>query len=313
MEGYLRSKPCVALVPKWDEAMIAAIVEGGGEPCEPEQAQAIVWTDPHDPEGLRKVLEASPATWVQLPLAGIEAFVAIGIIDSERIWTSAKGIYGYACAEHAVALMLAAARRIHRHVLIRKWETAPVGSPHRLLRGSTVVIVGTGGIGRALIPLLHPFGVRILGASRAASPLPGVERMVAPEHLVDIVPEADFVVLAAPLTPRTRHLFDRAMLAHMKTTAWLVNVARGGLIDTDALVEALRAGTIGGAALDVTDPEPLPEDHPLWEMEEAIVTCHVANTLDMSLPQLRALVRRNVRRFVSGEPLEGLIDPDQGY
>ncbi len=209
--------------------------------------------------------------------------------------------------------MLAAARRVHQHVLIRKWETAPVGSRHRPLRGSTVVIVGTGGIGRALIPLLHPFGVRILGASRSASPVPGVDRMVGGEHLVDIIPEADFVVLAAALTPRTRHLFDRAMFARMKTTAWLVNVARGGLIDTDALVEALRAGTIGGAALDVTDPEPLPEDHPLWEMEDAIVTCHVANTLDMSLPQLRALVCRNIGRFVSREPLEGLVDPEQGY
>jgi phosphoglycerate dehydrogenase-like enzyme len=289
------------------------VVEGGGEPCEPEHAQAIVWTDPHDPEGLRKVLEASPATWVQLPLAGIEAFVATGMIDAGRTWTSAKGIYGYACAEHAVALMLAAARRVHQHVRVRRWSTAPVGSPHRLLRGSTVVIVGTGGIGRALIPLLHPFGVRILGTSRSANAVEGLERIVAAEHLVDVLPEADFVVLTAALTPRTRHVFDRAMLARMKPTAWLVNVARGGLIDTDALVEALRAGTIGGAALDVTEPEPLPDDHPLWEMEEAIVTCHVANTLDMSLPELRALVRRNVGRFVSKEPLEGLVDPEQGY
>jgi phosphoglycerate dehydrogenase-like enzyme len=92
-----------------------------------------------------------------------------------------------------------------------------------------------------------------------------------------------------------------------------VNVARGALIDTDALIEALRSRTIAGAALDVTDPEPLPDDHPLWEMEDAIVTCHVANTLDMSLPALRALVRRNVRRFVSDEPLEGLVDPELGY
>jgi D-3-phosphoglycerate dehydrogenase len=313
MDGYQWSKPWVAVVPARDEAMITAVVEGGGEPCEPEQAQAIVWTDPHDPEGLRKVLEASPATWVQLPLAGIEAFVATGMIDSARTWTSAKGIYGYACAEHAVALMLAAARRIHQHVLIRRWETAPIGSPHRRLRGSTVVIVGMGGIGRALVPLLDPFGVRILGVSRSGSPVPGIERVVASENLVDIVSDADFVVLAAALTPRTRHLFERGMFARMKTTAWLVNVARGGLIDTDALVEALAARTIGGAALDVTDPEPLPDEHPLWNMQEAIVTSHVANTLDMSLPELRALVRRNVGRFVSGEPLEGLVDPEQGY
>jgi D-3-phosphoglycerate dehydrogenase len=313
MEGYRRSRPWVAVVPNRDDGMVAAVVEGGGEPSEPESAQVIVWTDPHHPEGLRKVLDVSPAAWIQLPLAGIETFVATGMIDSSRIWTSAKGIYGYACAEHALALMLAAARRIHQHVRIRKWETTPVGSSHRLLRGSTVVIVGTGGIGRAMIPLLQPFGVRILGVSRSGSAVPGVERMVAGEDLVDIVPEADFVVLAAALTSRTRHLFDRVMLARMKTTAWLVNVARGGLIDTEALVEALRARAIGGAALDVTEPEPLPEAHPLWMMEEAIVTCHVANTLDMSLPQFRALVRRNVGRFVSGEPLEGLVDPEQGY
>jgi D-3-phosphoglycerate dehydrogenase len=306
-------KPRVAVVPERDQAMEAAVIEGGAEPCEPERAEAIVWTDPHDPEGLKRVLETSSATWVQLPLAGIEAFVATGMIDRDRIWTSAKGIYGYACAEHAVALMLAAARRVHHHVRVRRWEAAPVGSPHRLLRGSTVVIVGTGGIGRALIPLLQPFGVRILGTSRSGSPVEGLERVVRGEHLGDVVPQADFVVLTAALTPRTRHLFDRAMLARMKPTAWLVNVARGALIDTDALVDALSTATIGGAALDVTDPEPLPDDHPLWDMEEAIVTCHVANTADMSLPELRALVRRNVARFASGEPLGGLVDPEEGY
>jgi len=117
----------------------------------------------------------------------------------------------------------------------------------------------------------------------------------------------------AALTPRTKHLFGREMLARMRPSAWLINVARGGLIDADALVNALREERIGGAALDVTEPEPLPADHPLWSLEDAIITPHVANTLDMSLPELHALVRRNIRHFARGESLEGLVDPALGY
>ncbi len=306
-------QPNAAVVPGTDLGLRRAVVEGGGRLTEPPLANVIVWTDPHDPAGLQETLVNSPARWVQLPLAGIESFVASGVIRPGRLWTSAKGIYGYACAEHALALMLAGARRIHSHVLHRTWEAAPLGSPHRLFKGSTVLVVGTGGIGRALVSLLRCLEVRILAVSRSGSEVEGAERVATTDALPEMVSEADFIVLAAALTLETRQLFDREMLARMRPGAWLINVARGGLIDTAALVDVLRQGLIGGAGLDVTDPEPLPADHPLYALENAVITPHVANTLDMSLPQYRALVCRNIRRFARGEALEGMVDPALGY
>ncbi|HEV2083615.1 MAG TPA: NAD(P)-dependent oxidoreductase, partial [Gemmatimonadales bacterium] len=172
---------------------------------------------------------------------------------------------------------------------------------------------GTGGIGRALVSLLTNLDVRVLAANRSGTPVSGAEVTVSADGLQQLVPQADFIILAAALTRDTRHLFSRQMLAQMRPTAWLINVARGGLIDTVALVEALEEGLIGGAGLDVTDPEPLPEEHPLWSLKNAIITPHVANTLDMSLPEYRALVFRNVRHFARGESLEGLVDPVLGY
>ena len=306
-------QPKAAVLPAAEDGFRQAVVEGGGQLTDPARADVIVWTDPHGPEALRAALAESPARWVQLPLAGIERFVSLGVIDPARVWTSAKGIYGYACAEHALALMVTAARRIHTHVLHRTWEAAPIGSRHRLFKGSTVLVVGTGGIGRALVSLLTSLDVRVLAVSRSGAPVEGAELTVSTDGLPELVPEADFVVLAAALTPQTRHLFGRRMLVRMRPTAWLINVARGGLIDTAALVDVLRDGLIGGAGLDVTDPEPLPADHPLWSCEDAIITPHVANTLDMSLPELRNLVRRNIRHFARGEPLEALVDPELGY
>jgi phosphoglycerate dehydrogenase-like enzyme len=176
-----------------------------------------------------------------------------------------------------------------------------------------VLVVGTGGIGRALAAMLAPLGTRLLAVNRSGAPLDGAERTETTEELPALLPEADFVVLAASLTAATRQLFDRDMLARMRPDAWVVNVARGGLVDTDALVAALREGSIGGAALDVTEPEPLPDGHPLWELDNAIITPHTANTMDMGIVEYRSLVARNVAHFARGEPLEGLVDPALGY
>jgi phosphoglycerate dehydrogenase-like enzyme len=136
---------------------------------------------------------------------------------------------------------------------------------------------------------------------------------VTVDRLPEVVGDADYLVIAAASTPETRHLVDAALLARMKPDAWIVNVARGPLIDTDALVTALEDGKIGGAALDVTDPEPLPEGHPLWTMDNVLITPHVANTWDMAVPELLALIERNVAAFAAGRPLEGLVDASAGY
>ncbi|MGH2784678.1 MAG: D-isomer specific 2-hydroxyacid dehydrogenase family protein [Actinomycetota bacterium] len=303
--------PRIAVLPPLED-IERAILEAGGAPAPAEEADAIVWVNPRDPEGLRAALAVSPARWVQLPFAGIEGFFEAGVIDPARTWTCTKGVYGPATAEHALALILTASRELHRHARSRTWINNWELSSRRLA-GTTVLIVGTGGIGSALAEQLAPLGPRILAANRSGKPMERAQRTVAVARLDELLPEADWVVLAAPLTAETRNLIAAGALARMKSDAWVINVARGGLVDTDALVAALREGRLGGAALDVTDPEPLPDGHPLWEMENVIITSHAANTFAMAIPELREMVKHNVERFAKGEPLEGLIDVKLGY
>jgi phosphoglycerate dehydrogenase-like enzyme len=307
------NQPKIALLPFTEEGLENAVRSGGGHLVEAREADAIVWTNPGDPQGLAEVLESSPARWVQLPFAGIESFFDAGVISSDRVWTCTKGAYGPACAEHALALMLAAARRLRQHFSTKTWRTPGPGSPERRLEGMTVVIVGTGGIGGALVPLVTPLGVRSIGVNRSGTPLEGADMTVTVDSLSEVLPDADFVVVAAALTLQTKGLFDAERFGEMKEGAWIVNVARGGLIDTDALVEALRSGHLGGAALDVSDPEPLPDGHELWDMENVLLTPHIANTWDMALPELRSMVQRNVAHFANDEELEGLVFPEHGY
>jgi D-3-phosphoglycerate dehydrogenase len=304
----------IAVAPAGGGAFEEAIVAAGASVTSDQRAaHGIVWTDPRDPEGLGKLLEDARCSWVQLPFAGIEAFFAAGVMRPDLTWTCAKGIYGASTAEHALALLLAAARRLHEHARAKVWREGDFGAPERRLAGTTVLIVGTGGIGRALAQMLEPLGPCILAVNRSGSHMEGTEQTEKVVNLAAVLPEADFVVLAAAATDETRGLFDAAMFAHMKKRAWLVNVARGSLVVTEDLVDALEAGRLGGAALDVTDPEPLPEGHPLWDAPNAIITPHVANTWDMAVPELLALVRRNVAHFVNEEELEGLVDLSLGY
>ena len=301
--------PRVAVLPVDGDSLASDVAASGGEVVAADRAQAVVWTDPHDPGALASVLRSSPATWVQLPFAGVERFFAAGVIDPRHTWTCAKGIYGESTAEHALALMLAAARRLPIHLRRRTWKAAD----EQRIKGATVLILGTGGIGSALARMLLPLGPRIIAVNRSGRPLEHADETATTDRLPDLVGDADFVVLALALTDETRGLIDESIMARMRSTAWLVNVARGGLVDTDALVGALTSHGIGGAALDVTDPEPLPDDHPLWRLDNVLITPHVANTWTMALPELRALVRRNVRHFALGEELEGGIDVGLGY
>ena len=174
-------------------------------------------------------------------------------------------------------------------------------------------IVGAGGIGRALIGLLEPFGAEVIAVTRRGHDVPGAARTLAADRVGEAWGEAHHVVIAAPATDGTRHLVGARELAAMREDAWLINVARGSLVDTDALVEALRAGSIAGAALDVTDPEPLPDGHPLWELPNVLITPHVATPPEAERRHFAERVRENVRRLAAGEELEGLIDPDGGY
>jgi phosphoglycerate dehydrogenase-like enzyme len=301
----------VALGPSRPDYAEKAIRDGGGEPVDVgAEVDALVWLDPADLDGLRAALAtASSARWVQLPFAGVERVAAAGLFDPARTWTSAKGAYAEPVAEHALALALAGLRQLRRRITARSW-----GEPAGIsLYDQPVTILGGGGITASLLGLLAPLRVTATVVRHRPDPVPGAARTVDSSGLHEALASAQVVFLALALTPSTEHIIGAAELAAMRSDAWLVNVARGRHVDTDALVSALTDGAIGGAALDVTDPEPLPDGHPLWELERCIITPHTADTMEMIKPLLGRRIRDNVARFAAGEPLIGVVDPALGY
>lgn len=228
-------------------------------------------------------------------------------------FTSAAGAFAATVAEHALALLLAGVRALPEHLEARSWEQEHLMGRVGTLRGATVTIVGAGGIGRALIPMLAALGAEVVAVNRSGRPVPGAIRTLPVSALDEVWSNTDHVVVAAPATPATRHLVGSAELAKLPTHSWVVNVARGSLVDTDALVEALRTGSIAGAGLDVTDPEPLPDGHPLWGLTNAIITPHDSNPTVLRENAYAEHVAANVARFVAGEPLIARVNPTQGY
>lgn len=300
--------PRVCVAPHASPEWVRDAVRRGGAVVVPaDEATAVVWTAARDADGLARLLADSPAIdWVQVPFAGIENFVPL--LDA-RTWTCGKGVYAEPVAEMALALALAGMR----HVAGYARETGWSGPRGRNLLGANVTILGGGGITESLVRLLGPFNCRITVMRRRPEPVEGVATVIGPDRLADGLSGADLVVLALPLTPDTEGIIGRAEFAIMENHAWLVNVARGGHVVTDDLVRALEHGEIGGAALDVTDPEPLPADHPLWRLPNCIITPHVGNTPEMAVPLLAERIESNVRRYGAGEPLVGLVDVRAGY
>jgi D-3-phosphoglycerate dehydrogenase len=286
-----------------------AVRDGGGEPHGLDGADGVVSLTGDPAE-----LPSLPASvrWVQLPSAGVEQWIRSGAVHDGRVWTSATGSFGLAVAEHALALMLAADKSLHAFARERSWTED--GRHHvQSLAGETVAIIGAGGIGRALIGLLGPFGCEVIAVTRRGHDVPGAALTLPADRVSEAWGAARHVVIAAPATDGTRHLVGATELAAMRGDAWLINIARGSLVDTDALVVALRSGSIAGAALDVTDPEPLPDGHPLWDMSNVLITPHVATPPATEKLAFAERVRENVRRLAAGEELEGLIDADGGY
>ena len=306
-----RAKPRIAVEPGPADWAAEAIRTGGGEAVALDHDPVgLVWTGGIVPEDLRGVLAAHPEiVWVQLPLAGVEALAEAGVIDRQRQWTSAKGAYAEPVAEHALALLLAGLRQLPMRARARSWGEPAAAT----LFDQPVTIVGAGGLATELLRLLEPFRSPVTIVRHRPGPLPGAARTVGTERLAEALAGARAVVLMLALTPRTRKLIGRAELAAMERDAWLVNVARGAVVDTEALVDALRSGQIGGAALDVTDPEPLPDGHPLWDLPNCLITPHTADTEEMRRALLGRRFAENVRRLSAGQELAGLVDADLGY
>jgi phosphoglycerate dehydrogenase-like enzyme len=290
----------------------SAVTAGGGHlvPLGAD-TRGLVWSRHGAESDLAGITRDHPSLeWVQLPSAGVEKFVTAGALSNTSIIsTSAKGIYAPPVAEHALALTLALLRQLHRRARATTWGEQAGTTLH----GKSILILGAGGIGQEFIRLTHAFGVNIVVCRRTATTPVGSETVIDFNEFLSFLPAADILLIAAPLTDETRGSIDHRALSVMKKSAILVNVARGGIVVTDDLVKALMDETIAGAALDVTDPEPLPDGHPLWNSPRALITPHTADTVEMIIPLLAERIRSNVARFVSDQPLEGVVDLATGY
>ena len=254
-----------------------------------------------------KVLEqAAKLKWVQALGTGVDNLTDQSALRKDVIVTNIRGIHGPPVSEAAIATMLALARDLPRAVRAqdeRQWRRFPA----QLLHNKTVGIFGIGVIAEALAPKCKAFGMRVIGVSSAPRAVAGFDRMHKREELLQVAGEFDFFVLLTPLTEKTRNSIDSKVFAAMKPTSFLVNLARGGVVDEPALVEALKSGRIGGAALDVFSQEPLPPDHPFWSMQNVIITTHQGGFCDVYVDYALPTVEANMQRFLAGD-VGGMIN-----
>ena len=258
---------------------------------------------------------AKKLRWVQVHSAGVERYVFPEFADSAVVLTNCKILQGPNIADHAMSLLLALTRQLYLAIPDRvkeEWERREY-SPIEL-RGKTAVIVGVGGIGMQIAQRAHAFDMKVIGVDPKDIPLSYfVSRTVPPDRLEAVLPEADVVFMAAPLTPQSQGMMGPRQFGLMKKGSYFIAVSRGRTYDSDALLEALKAGRLAGAGLDVTNPEPLPKGHPLWKLENVIITPHIAGQSDVVDARRMALIVDNVSRFVRGEPLLNVVDKKKGY
>lgn len=302
--------PRIYVGPEASPLIEAAVRQGGGVPvAAAAEAQGIVWLS-KGVDDLVALLHPG-IRWVQLPDAGVDRWLDAGLAAGPWIITSARGTFGPQVAEQALALLLAGARRLHVSARERAW---PVERRWGVsLRQRTIAVVGAGDIGGCLLELLRPLGARTVAVTRRGLPVESATATFPLEALATALEGADALVLAAPGTPQNRHLIARKELDLLSAGALLVNVGRGSLLDHVALLAALDEGQIGFAGLDVTDPEPLPPEHPLWSHDSALITPHLANPPEEKVLSLAPRVRENTRRFVERFELEAVVDSRLGY
>jgi phosphoglycerate dehydrogenase-like enzyme len=258
--------------------------------------------------------------WVHVTAAGVGPVLFPALVESDVVVTNGRGLHSEAMAEHAIGVMLGFARNLHLArdaQRERRWIQSDLlvhGPPFRDFRGGTLAMIGLGHIGRAIATRARALGLRVIGVRRhpATPPDPAHEQWGS-ERLGEALALADWVVLATPLTASTRQLIGAAELGRMRPEAVLVNLGRGSLVDEAALVSALRERRIAGAALDVTEEEPLPAASPLWEMPNVILTPHISGLAPRHWERAMDQFTGNLRHYLAGEPLFNVVDKRAGY
>jgi len=266
----------------------------------------------------RILVRAPRLAWVHSATAGVERLLVPAAAGRGLVITNARGVFSDPIAEYVLMMILAIIRRLPQLLELqreRTWQPLPATE----MRDTTVGIVGLGSIGRAVASLSLGFGARVVAIRRSGAAGPadattaGIERIMRPDQLPELLAESDMVVLAMPLTGDTTDLFDARMLARMRPGSWLINVARGGLVNERALIGALRDGPMAGAVLDAFREEPLPPDSPLYGLPNLIVTPHTSWTSGRVLDRTIELFRVNLIRYIAGEPLLNIVDTTKGY
>lgn len=267
-----------------------------------------------------EIAAARRLRWIHAPVAGVGHLLHSELVASDIVLTNASGMSAGTISEHVIAVTLAMFRKLPRAFAAqqaREWVQDEIATPPacRMIAGSSVLVVGLGAIGLAVGRALSNLGARVVGVRRhVTNDLPsGVAEVHSSDKLRDVLPAADLVIVAAAETSETRHLIGAEELAAMRPTAVLVNISRGTLIDEAALVAALSANAIGGAALDVFEQEPLPPDHPLWAFPNVLITPHTAGFRPDHWDAAVAMFADNLRRFDAGQPLLNVVDKRIGY
>lgn len=303
------NKSLVTIAPKSFPAYEQAVLDSGSvlSPLT-EEVGAVIWTDYSDPKGLEKLLEGNKQLeFVQLPFAGVDAFQ--NVLHFPVRFACAKGSYREPVAEHALMLALALGRVVRERVEARSWGRKFAAS----LYDANILIVGAGGITEELLKQLAPFRCNITVVRNRAEHLEGATKTVQLDELDEHLPEADWVFLACSLTESTRNLFNLERFKKMKSSAYLINVARGAVVNTSDLVTALNDEVIAGAGVDVTDPEPLPDGHSLWTAKNVIITPHTADTNAQVIRLFSIRIRENLAAYKGLGDWVGLVDPELGY
>lgn len=277
-------------------------------------AEVVVGVFDAPPDLLKR---APNLRWFHTIAAGIDQFVRWGYLRGGIMFTNGSGPSAIPIAEYCLTAILALAKNLPHYTRTQQQHTWDRSGGGRELRGKTVGIIGLGQIGSETARLAKAVGCRVIGSRRSVEQprenAEGVDLLLGPADLPRLLAESDFVVLAAPSTPETATLINAGTLAQMKPGACLINIARGTLVDHAALAEALQAGTIAGAALDVTDPEPLNPESPLWDMPNVLITPHVSSASEHFFRRQLDLVKENLGHYVRGEPLLNLVPPERGY
>ena len=300
-------------------SMLRIVQRNSYDGIEPELRDAeIVFTLSLRPEQFRA---ARNLRWIHAPTAAVHQFMFPALVNSDVILTDSTEVHGPVVAEHVMALIFALAKKIPQAVLLQEkkaWgQEAMWNHGHHLreIGGATLGLIGVGSIGRRVAEMASALGMRVIAVrEHVEKAIPkGVEAVFAPAELDKLLGQSDFVVLAVPLLSATQGLINGERLAVMKPGAFLINVGRGAQVDELALAEALRRRSLAGAALDVFEHEPLPQDSPLWDLDNLLITPHTAGLTDKLWDRHYELFSENLRRYLSHQPLLSVVDKQKGY